>query len=145
MLLKEEMGDPMDVTELSGFLGLLQPWVAYLSIPLRPPVEEGVSAPERDDLNRIFQVIRPRVKNLEYLIGYEGNSFSSTGDVVRDILSIAAVHPLRREALEKMLKQAGSTWDVIEPLLARGELKASQYRGNTFYLRKINHIGRVNP
>jgi len=137
MLLKEEMGDDQALTELSDFLELLQPRVSYLSIPLRPPVESGVSIPDQDDLNRVFQFLRPRVRNLEYLIGYEGDTFSSTGDVIRDILAIAAVHPLRREALEKMLGQAGSNWEAIEPLLTRGDLKASQYRGNTFYLRNL--------
>jgi wyosine [tRNA(Phe)-imidazoG37] synthetase (radical SAM superfamily) len=143
MLIKEEMGDHLALTELSGFLSLLHPGVSYLSIPLRPPGESGVSIPDQDDLNRVFQFLKPRVRNLEYLIGYEGDSFSSTGDVVRDILAITAVHPLRQEALEKMLRQAGSTWEAIEPLLARGDLKASQYRGKTFYLRKMNTLGKA--
>lgn len=137
MLLKEELGDHLALTELSGFLGLLRPGVSYLSVPLRPPADSAVSMPDQDELNRVFQFLKPRVRNLEYLIGYEGDSFSSTGDVVRDILAIAAVHPLRREALEKMLREAGSTWAAIEPILARGDLKASQYQGNTFYLRNM--------
>ncbi len=41
---------------------------------------------------------------MELLAGYEGDIFDFTGDVERDLLSITAVHPMRKEAVEKFLE-----------------------------------------
>ncbi|MFO8079490.1 MAG: hypothetical protein R6V07_04200 [Armatimonadota bacterium] len=40
---------------------------------------------------------------MKVLIGYEGNAFASTGNVAEDILSITAVAPMRREAVQDLL------------------------------------------
>lgn len=60
------------------------------------------------------------MKQVEYLIGYEGDAF--TGDIEKDILSITAVHPMREEAVRTMLSQAGSSWEVVDRLMAKGDL-----------------------
>jgi wyosine [tRNA(Phe)-imidazoG37] synthetase (radical SAM superfamily) len=122
---------------VAGFLHALQPSQAYLSIPTRPPAQKQVRGPDEAALNRIYQLLADKVKQVEYLIGYEGDAFASTGDVEKDILSITAVHPMRKEAVRKMLFLAGSSWEVVDRLLARGDLAETKYDGHVFYLRRL--------
>ena len=72
---------------------------------------------------------------MEYLIGYEGDAFASTGDIAADVLSIAAVHPLRSSAIDALLTRRGADWSVVERLIESGELNAVDYQGRRFYLR----------
>ncbi len=125
------------VRDTADFLRELQPAVAYLSIPTRPPAEPGVRGPEEDVLNRIYQTFAEKIKHVEYLIGYEGDAFAFTGDVEKDLLSITAVHPMRKEAVDLFLSRAGASWKVVEEMLARGVMAETEHAGHTFYIRKF--------
>jgi wyosine [tRNA(Phe)-imidazoG37] synthetase (radical SAM superfamily) len=83
--------------EAASFLACLRPATAYLAIPTRPPAEKWVRPPSEEVINRAYQIFSERVDRVEYLIGYEGNAFAFTGDVVEDLLSITALHPMREE------------------------------------------------
>jgi wyosine [tRNA(Phe)-imidazoG37] synthetase (radical SAM superfamily) len=127
------------VSEVAEFLKKLKPHTAYLSIPTRPPAEGGVRAPDEKQLNRVYQIVSHRVDRVEYLTGYEGSTFSSTGDPVADLLSITAVHPMREEAVRELLARTGSAWDIVQGLIGSGELRESEYEGRKFYIRRFPH------
>ena len=74
--------------EMADFLVRLNPAIAYLAIPTRPPAVNWVRPPAPDGINVAFQVFREKLDQVEYLIGYEGNAFASTGNVEEDLLSI---------------------------------------------------------
>jgi len=122
---------------VAAFLHVLQPSKAYLSIPTRPPAQKQVRGPDEAALNRLYQLLADKVKQVEYLIGYEGDAFAFTGDIEKDILSITAVHPMREEAVRMMLSKAGSSQEVVDRMLARGDLAETKYDGHVFYLRRI--------
>jgi wyosine [tRNA(Phe)-imidazoG37] synthetase (radical SAM superfamily) len=63
---------------------------------------------------------------------------SYTGDIEKDLLSITAVHPMRKEAVEALLARAGAPWEVVERLVAQGDLRETNYDGYRFYLRRFN-------
>ena len=73
---------------------------------------------------------------VELLVGYEGDSFDLTGNVERELLAIAAVHPMREAAVRKFLQQAEESWEVVERLIDQGQLVKTEYQGNSFYLRR---------
>lgn len=125
------------IREVANFLAQLKPARAYLSIPIRPPAEAWVRAPDEEVINRAYQVFSKSVDQVEYLIGYEGNAFAFTGDVEEDLLSITAVHPMRAEAVSEFLTQAGSDWSVVQRLINRGQLVETDYDGHSFYMRKL--------
>jgi wyosine [tRNA(Phe)-imidazoG37] synthetase (radical SAM superfamily) len=125
------------IKEVADFLRRLQPCQAYLSIPIRPPTEEWVHGPDEDALNRAYQILAPEVKRVEYLIGYEGDSFAVTGTIERELLSITEVHPMRETAVAALLTRAGSSWEIVDRLVASGDLKETKYDGHTFYLRRL--------
>ena len=124
------------LAEVAELLAQVKPGATYLSIPIRPPAEAWARPPTEDVLNRAYHILSAATDWVEYLIGYEGNEFAFTGDVEQDLLAITAVHPMRDDAVEQVLAQAGATWQVVGDLLARGSLAETEYAGHGFYLRR---------
>jgi wyosine [tRNA(Phe)-imidazoG37] synthetase (radical SAM superfamily) len=124
--------------EVTDFIANLKPSKAYLSIPIRPPAEKWVKSPSEEKINRIYQILKNKVKSAEYLIGYEGNAFASTGDVKEDLLSITSVHPMREDAVREFLKRGKTEWFMVQKMIEQDELKEIEYDGRKFYMRKIN-------
>jgi wyosine [tRNA(Phe)-imidazoG37] synthetase (radical SAM superfamily) len=137
MIVKGVNDSERDFQELSSFLGEIQPDVAYLSIPTRPPAEESVRLPDEESINLAYQLVNNEVGRVELLLGYEGNAFSFTGDVKEDLLSITAVHPMREDAIEHFLAKAGSSWELIDGLVRQEKMVEIQHEGKRFYLRRI--------
>ncbi|HOW45278.1 MAG TPA: radical SAM protein [Candidatus Aminicenantes bacterium] len=137
MLVLEEQaaGEPLE--RLAQFLSRLRPAVAYLGAPTRPTAEPGVQGVGAGAFTRAYHVIGARVPKVEFLTGYEGDAFTSTGDVEKDLLAITAVHPMRREAVEKMLAGAGADGSLLPAMVARGDLVSATYGGHEFFLRRF--------
>ena len=125
------------IRELAEFLHQLAPQVAYLAIPTRPPAVRGTHAPDEAQLNRVYQILSRRVGQVEYLTGYEGNAFSTTGDAAEDVLSITAVHPMREEAVRELLSKTGNDWRLVEGLIEEGKLRECEYEGRKFFVRSF--------
>jgi wyosine [tRNA(Phe)-imidazoG37] synthetase (radical SAM superfamily) len=123
--------------EVAVFLEQLQPVKAYLSVPTRPPAEKWVEPPHEAVLNQAYQIFSEHLDRVECLTGHEITDFSFTGDPTEDILSITAVHPMRHEALEKVLQQRGADFSVVDQLLEKGKLLKLDYHGKTFYMSKL--------
>jgi len=112
---------------------------AYIAVPTRPPAEKWVKSAKEEIINRAFQVFSEELgaDRVEYLIGYEGNAFAFTGKVEEDLLSITAVHPMRKEAVIKFLKKANADWYLIETLVEEDRLIELEYEGNRYYMRRL--------
>jgi wyosine [tRNA(Phe)-imidazoG37] synthetase (radical SAM superfamily) len=137
-MLVEGVNDSEDhIREVAGFLARLQPDAAYLSIPTRPPAEKWIRSPGVEVINRAYQILSKSLDQVEYLIGYEGNAFASTGNVEGDLLSITAVHPMREDAVGHFLARAGADWEVVRRLIAQGQLVQTEYEGRQFYMRRL--------
>jgi wyosine [tRNA(Phe)-imidazoG37] synthetase (radical SAM superfamily) len=129
-----------EVKEVASFLASLNKLdKAYVAIPTRPPAEKWVKPSNEEAINETFQVFSEKLGNnrVEYLIGYEGNAFAFTGNVREDLLSITAVHPMRREAVIEFLKRAKADWQIIEELLQQEKLTEIDYDGKKYYMRKL--------
>jgi len=109
-----------------------------VSIPTRPPAERWAQPPSEDIINRAYQILQNKVEHVEYLIGYEGNAFTFTGNAKNDLLSITSVHPLREYAVEILLSRANSNWDIVHQLIKNNQITESTYGGYKFYVRKFN-------
>ena len=135
MLLNGLNTDDANIAKLVVFLQQLAPNKAFLSIPTRPTAEQGIYAPDADSLNHIYQTINQGIPEVELLIGYEGNAFASSGDPVKDLLAITAVHPMRIEAVQTLLDKTKTNWDIVRELIEKNKLREIEYNGNTFFLR----------
>ena len=136
MLVKGVNDDLDEVERIADFLVLLKPTKAYVAIPTRPPAGRVEPASEQT-INETYHLFKEKLVRVEYLIGYEGNAFACTGNVQEDLLSITAVHPMRKEAVAEFLRRAGSGWETIQHLIDKQNLVELEYQGNKFYMRKL--------
>jgi len=128
-----------ELERIADFLAQLRPDRAYIAIPTRPPAERWVEPASEELINLAYQLFSEKLgeSRVEYLIGYEGNAFASTGNIEEDILSITAVHPMREEALRELLRRSNADWSRVEKLLREGKLIELEYRGKRFYMRAL--------
>lgn len=142
-MLLEGINTGQDAIEhLTAFLQKLAPDKAYLAVSTRPTAYSGVRAADAETLNRVYQTVKQTRLDVELLTGYEGNAFSSTGDFIADLLAITAVHPMRKDAVLKLLSQTGAEWSAVQQLLDQGQLRETEYQGHYFYLRIGNESCR---
>ncbi len=137
-MLLEGMNDGHEELEkIARFIGSLNPGGSYLSIPTRPPAEMKARPAGESALASAYQLFTEKGINTEYLIGYEGNAFAFTGDVEKDLLSITAVHPMRKDAVEEYLHKADAGWEAVNRLIAENKILEISHRENVFYLRQF--------
>ncbi|MFW6048943.1 MAG: radical SAM protein, partial [Candidatus Bipolaricaulota bacterium] len=129
-----------DSEKVGDFLEQLDPDSAYIAIPTRPPAEEWAKPATEEVINHWFQSFDEKLRDVEYLIGYEGNEFSFSGDVERDLLSITSVHPMKREGVDELLARAGADWGVVNKLLEEEELIKTSYGEEEFFIRKLPNL-----
>jgi wyosine [tRNA(Phe)-imidazoG37] synthetase (radical SAM superfamily) len=141
-MLVDGFNDSGEASHVARFLRELDADISYVAIPTRPPAEASVKPACEEAVNRAYQVFSGVLGNVEYLIGYEGNAFASSGDFEKDLLSITAVHPMREEAVEALLRRDGSGWGEVERLIREEKLVELEYMGNRFYMRRISSRSR---
>ncbi len=112
--------------------------ISYIAIPTRPPAEDWVNPPHESKINEAYQIFKERGLEVEYLIGYEGDTFASSGDVEDDLLSITSVHPMRERQVDKLLSKSGKDWDDVDKLIDEGKLIETEFKSEKFYMRKLN-------
>lgn len=119
------------------FVAKLAPENAYLAVPIRPPAEQDVQPPDEHRLNRFFQIVSGFLAQLEFLSGYEGDAFASTGNLTDDLLAITSVHPLRESAVRKLAERSHGDWREVEQLVAGRQLILTEFAGHRFYVRRL--------
>jgi wyosine [tRNA(Phe)-imidazoG37] synthetase (radical SAM superfamily) len=128
-----------ELEKIGTFLADLNVSKAYIAIPTRPPAEDWVRPATEEVLNKAFCIFSEKLgdEGAELLIGYEGNLFSSTGDLENDLLGITAVHPMREEAVKRLVEKTDSTWDAVEAMLVGNQLVRLQYESEVYYMRRL--------
>lgn len=124
-----------ELEKMAEFLPDLNPDIAYIAIPTRPPAERWVTQPNEELVAKAYEIFSEKLNRVEYLIGYEGNEFVSLENVREDILKITAVHPMREEAILELLKKGDTSEGLLEDMLNKNELKKVEYQGHVYYLR----------
>ncbi len=125
------------LAQVADFIGRLHPAKAYVSVPTRPPAEKSVQIPSIDTLATAYHILAEYVSAVEFLIEYEGNEFTFTGDAEENLLSIMSVHPMREDAVDEFLDKAGADKTLIRKLVQRGRLIKLEHAGHMFYMTPI--------
>jgi wyosine [tRNA(Phe)-imidazoG37] synthetase (radical SAM superfamily) len=130
----------LEFEKIAELLVEINPKKAYIAIPTRPPAEEWVKPATEKAINEAYQIFTEKLGayKVEYLIGYEGNAFAYTGNVEEDLLSITSVHPMREEAVKKVISKADSDWSVVENLLEKNKIIELEYESKKYFMRKIS-------
>jgi wyosine [tRNA(Phe)-imidazoG37] synthetase (radical SAM superfamily) len=135
MLIQNVNDQEEDINKLADYISRLISVKSYLSIPTRPPAEQGVKMSTTDTLYTVYQLFKEKNINVEYLVNYEGDHFGCTGNTRDSLLSIMSVHPMKEEAIIKMLKKEDGDKAVLDELVNENKLIKSFYKGDYFYLR----------
>lgn len=139
MLVKNRNVGETEAHGIANFLQRIQPQKAYFLIPTRPPAISSISPPTEVELNRFYQIVSQKITNMEYITGDGGNAYASTGDVVEDLLSITAVHPMPKAAVQELLSKNQADWHIVDNLLSEGKILETQYEGQIFYMRRFHN------
>jgi len=130
-----DMIDPIDAT--AEFICELDPNIAYITVPIRPPSENWVEIPSDEHILKVIERFTSRKIRTVPLTEKEYGDFTYTGDVKSDILAITSVHPMREESVMEMLERSGDEWGMIEDMIDKGNLTKREYGGIRFYRRRF--------
>jgi len=137
MLLADLNDGEQDVRATAALVGELRPAVAYLAVPTRPPAEPWALPASTVAVARTYEIFHEFQDTVELLVGYEGDAFAATGDPEEDLLSIAAVHPMREAAVRSLVERDGADWGLVMTLLDQGRLVEVSHDGHRYFLRPI--------
>ena len=135
-MLIEGLNDNEDeLIKIGHFIVKVDPEIAYLTIPTRPTPFKNIHSPDQKKTLASYEIIKSVYNNTELLNAYEGNEFSISSETEESLISIMAVHPMRKDAVEKYLKKTNSNWNTIKKLVEEDKIEELFYDGNTFYKR----------
>jgi wyosine [tRNA(Phe)-imidazoG37] synthetase (radical SAM superfamily) len=135
-MLVEGINDSVEsIYKTAQFIKSIDPERAYLLVPTRPPAEETVNVPALSELHLAFQIFNSMITDTRVLDYNEGVNFGFPSDAEKELLSILAVHPMRRDAVREFLNRSDSSWDLIEMMINNEILKTREYSGNTYYIK----------
>ena len=125
-----------EIPKMAEFLKELKPDIAYVAVPTRPPAERWVRPADEATVHRAYFEFS-KVTKSEFLIGYEGNEFSSTGNFREDLLNITAVHPMREDAVLELMRKCNESHETLENMIESGEILVVEYQGKKYYMRSL--------
>ena len=137
MLVKGLNDTPEELNQVVTVLKSVQPSIAYISVPTRPPAVKSVLPPDEKDINLAYQLFSENQLNAELIIGFEGTDTGFTGNAIEDILNICFVHPIRQDTMNELLKKDQVNPRILIKLLDDNYIKRTEYKSNVFYIRKF--------
>lgn len=126
-----------EIEKIAQYIQMLMPEVAYIAIPTRPTAFKEIAPATEQMVTLAYQIFTNHKINTELLIGYEGNAFATSGNFAEDLLSITAVHPMREDAVEEMIKKSNAKPEILLSLIEQQMIEKVVYNQNTYYVRKF--------
>jgi wyosine [tRNA(Phe)-imidazoG37] synthetase (radical SAM superfamily) len=136
MLVKGSNDSRDELERTSEFIQGLGPSMSYLSVPIRPPSEVHVKAPDGHVIDEALRIFSSGGLRIAALTEGEVGGFTYTGDLERDILAITSVHPMREDSIKELCVSSGEGWTVIEDMIMKGSIEILEYEGQRFF-RKL--------
>ena len=137
MLVKGINDNLCSLNKTAQIISEIHPCKSYILVPTRPPAQSLVKSPTEESLNMAYQIYSSLIDDVELIVHDEGSDFSYSSDAEKELLSILAVHPMRKDAVNNFLSRSNSTWDLIDHLVSMKKLKAVTYSGTTFLIKNI--------
>lgn len=139
MLLKDINDSGEELEALALFLNEIEPEVAYIAIPTRPPAFEHTYPADETAVTLAYETFTHHNLLAELLTGYEGNAFAASGNFTDDMLSITAVHPMRRDAVLELMAKSNTTEKSLNLLIDNGLIKIVNFNKQDYFLRRFGN------
>jgi len=134
MLIKNFNDSLEEVGEVGEYLNTVRRKVSYFTIPTRPPVEQYAVPPETGKLEELAGFIKRTIPQSEMLCCPESGDFIAAGTMEEGLEGILAVHPMREDAVEKLVRSKGGSKDNLEDMIRIGLIHKVVYKGDCFYV-----------
>lgn len=138
MLVKGINDNLESLSKTAQIIKEINPHKSYILVPTRPPAESLVKPPTEENLNTAYQIYSSLINNVELIVHSEGTNFSYSSDAEKELISILAVHPMRKDAVEKFLSKANSNWKMIDSMIDCNLIRSVEYNNNSYYIKNIN-------
>lgn len=138
MLVRGLNDSEREIEGVARLVAELKPATAYVAVPVRPPAEKWVKPPSEEVLVMAYMVFERHLPGRVRLLASceEGEFGELTGDPVRDILLVTAVHPMRVDHARKLLEKGGLDPDeVLAKLERENKIVIVEYGGQRFIVR----------
>ncbi len=137
MLVNGVNDDETHLAQIANRIKHINPAKAYILVPTRPPAETGVFKPSAKALAHAYEIFCEKGIKTECVLGEEEDSFYFSDDIVRDLLSISSVHPVREDVILKLLEERNIDRSVIKQMADKKLIDSYIYEGKRFYKRNI--------
>lgn len=139
MLVEGINDDEASIVKIAEQIAVVQPSVATLLVPTRPPAESNVKRPSIEAIRKAVAIIRGiSGVDVDCITGdEEEEGFFFTENIADDILGIASVHPIREDIIDRLLEKRKANKSIITQLVQQGELVEYVYEGKKFYRRTM--------
>lgn len=135
-MLVRGINDNMEsLNKIAQLTGRINPETAFILTPVRPPAENWVKVPLEYNLDTAFRIFNSYGIKTEFLVSENGKDFTYSSNVENELLSILAVHPMKKAAVQEFLSKANSGWDLIKKLIKNKKLKEIKYSDTTFLVK----------
>lgn len=128
---------------IADFIKTLNPWKAYISIPVRPPAEPYAVPPRPEVLVEAYLTFSGRLgeSRVELLNLPEPPEFRVHGDPETWLLNLVSVHPLRLEYALKALKDVvENPEDLVHKLSLEEKVRVVVFEGKEFIVRTYKQV-----
>jgi len=138
-MLVEGINDKAEVlNQTSDLIKQINPSLAYISVPTRPPAISDIKAPTEPAINEAFQIFSSKGLNVELLLGFEGTNTGFTGNAIEDIINICTVLPIREDTMLELLSKDKADSSLLDSLLHDKLIKKVCYKSDNFYIRQFH-------
>jgi wyosine [tRNA(Phe)-imidazoG37] synthetase (radical SAM superfamily) len=132
----KDINDNIEEAELlTDYIAKINPDIAYMAFPIRPPAEKWVEIPDETDLVKFYRIFAKKINRVEYLINYGVSHFGSVkNDIKTSLLNNTSVHPKREDDLKNMLEKAREDENTINELIIKNQIIKACYQGEPLYV-----------
>jgi wyosine [tRNA(Phe)-imidazoG37] synthetase (radical SAM superfamily) len=138
MIVQDYNDSLQHLEQLASFIAGLNPFKAFLSVPMRPPSVKNTEPVSEAKLTEALKIFRNAGITTEILADFEGTDIGFTGNIYEDIFNITAVHPLREDSLLELLEREKADIKIIDSLIREGLIRKINFKGQKFYIRKYH-------
>jgi len=135
MLVSPFNNGKQQLTEVAEFITSIDPKIAYLTVPIRPPAMAWVSCPDQEELRKSLSFFSEQFDRTILLDSETVGTFGQAGDPIAALLAILAVHPMCEEAMSDFMERFEFDRDQLQTLVDRGLMVIEKYRDTTYYTK----------
>jgi wyosine [tRNA(Phe)-imidazoG37] synthetase (radical SAM superfamily) len=139
MLVKGINDSKFSIERAAQFISGLKIKKSYIAVPVRPPAENKVEPVCVTTMDFALKTFGRYNIDAESLTQDTAIDFSHTDNFEEELLNITSVHPMNRNAVERLLKKANLDWSVINELLNQNKLNEVEYNGEKYYQRNFRY------